>query len=50
MLFLLFKNHALSANSPNQVKSAKYLKYEAYMEFISIILEGKYKGFQVLNM
>lgn len=50
MLSVLFKKHALSANSLNQIKSDKYQKYEAYMEFISIMLEGKYKGFQELNV
>lgn len=49
MLSVLFKNHALSANSPNQIKSDKYLKHEVYMKFISIMLEGEYKGFQELN-
>lgn len=49
MLSVLFKNHALSANSPNQIKSDKYLKHEVYVKFISIMLEGKYKGFQELN-
>jgi hypothetical protein len=31
------------------IKSDEYLKYEAYMEFISINLAGRYKGFQVPN-
>lgn len=49
MLSVLFKNLALSANSPNQIKSDEYLKYEACMKFISMMIGGKYKGFQVLN-
>lgn len=50
MLFVLFKNYVLLVNSLSQIKLDECRNYEVYVECIFIMLEGEYKGFQVLNI